>query len=181
MKADKATVQARIEDIARVILDGAMPFQIGPYLSAQEQAGEPPWKLAEGAKPLSSRHIRRLVRRAEALIAEAARTNRKRLLQRHLAQRRALYARAVQSGDVRAALACARDEAELLGLYPSKKTEVTGKGGGPAVLNIVEELTGRDPPAALDGITEEVVTHDGSTSTAADGSPPSRSASLPPQ
>ncbi len=116
MKADKVTVQARIEDVARVLLDGAMPFQIGPYVSGQETAGEPPWTLPEGAKPLSSRHIRRLVRRAEALIAEAARTNRKRLLQRHLAQRRALYARAVAAGDVRAALAVLDSEAKLEGL-----------------------------------------------------------------
>jgi hypothetical protein len=116
MKADKATVQARVEDIARVMLDGAMPFQIGPYVSEQERAGTPPWTLAEGAKPLSSRHIRRLVRRAEALIADAARTNRQKLLRRHLAQRRALYARAVAAGDVRAALAVLDSEAKLEGL-----------------------------------------------------------------
>src|SRR5262249_9528152 len=79
-------------------------------------AGTPPWAPAEGAKPLSSRHIRRLVRRAEALIADSARTNRRRLLQRHLAQRRSLYARAVAAGDVRAALAVLDSEARLEGL-----------------------------------------------------------------
>jgi hypothetical protein len=131
MKADKATVQARIEDIARVILDGAMPFQIGPYVAAQEQAGEPPWIIPENGKPLGIRHIRRYVRRAEALIADAARTNRTKLLRRHIAQRQALYARAVSQGDTRAALAVLRDLAELQGLYAPKESKNAGNSDQP--------------------------------------------------
>src|SRR5262245_5408513 len=115
-KASKATVQARVEDILRVLLDGAQPWDVRQYVSEKETAGEEPWKLAEGQRPLSERQLRRYVVRAEKLLAESCRTSRKKLLRRHLAQRRALFARAVNQGDVRAALAVADSEAKLLDL-----------------------------------------------------------------
>jgi hypothetical protein len=164
MKADKATVQARIEDLARIILDGAMPFQIGPYVSEREQAGEPPWTIPEDGKPLCSRHIRRLVRRAETLIAETVRTNRKNLLHRHLAQRRRLFRMAVAADDVRTALAVLDSEAKLAGLWDfevreaidSLRREMLARAGkGHAILDATdpdatpgpdEERPGNDPP-----------------------------------
>jgi hypothetical protein len=116
----------------------------------------------------------RYISRADKLIAESCRSSRKKLLRRHLAQRRNLFAKAILAGDYRTALAVARDEAELQGLYPAKKTEVTGKGGSPIVLEITEEVVQPKPPAALDPIAEEVVTH-------ADRPAPSQPASLPAQ
>jgi hypothetical protein len=54
--------------------------------------------------------------------------SRKKLLRRHLAQRRTLYARAVNNGELRTALAVARDEAELLGLYPARQIKAEHSG-----------------------------------------------------
>ena len=67
--------------------------------------------------------------RSDQLIAESCRSSRKKLLRRHLAQRRNLYAKAVSSGDYRTALAALRDEAELLSLYPPKKVAPTDPTG----------------------------------------------------
>jgi hypothetical protein len=124
MKATKATVRARVDDILRVILDGAEPWQIGPYVAEQEQAGAAPWTVPEGGKPLSRRQIRRYVSWAERLLAASCRTDRDKLLRKHAAQRRNLYARALNSGQLNVALAVLRDLAELQGLYPSADDEL---------------------------------------------------------
>jgi hypothetical protein len=71
----------------------------------------------------------RYIGRADKLIAESCRTSRKKLLHRHLAQRRNLFAKAVSAGDYRTALAVAKDEAELQGLYPPKKVAPTNPKG----------------------------------------------------
>src|SRR5262249_18034132 len=111
---------------------------------------------------------------------------RKQALRRHLAQRRNLYARALNKGDERTALAVLADLAELQGLYPPKGVRVTGKAGGPIVLHIVEEVVGRAPAAQPGPVVEEVVTR-GSNSTDSTGEPnpdgpaPPGAASLPPQ
>jgi hypothetical protein len=52
-------------------------------------------------------------------LAEAINRDQRQLLGRHLMQRRALYARALKTSDVRTALNVLRDEATLEGLYPS--------------------------------------------------------------
>jgi hypothetical protein len=120
MRATDATIRLRIEDVLRIRLDGAEGWDARRYVAEQEQAndgaGEPPWCIPEGGKPLSERQIRNYVRAADKLIDESCRKSRRRLLRRHLAQRRALYARAVSQGDIRAALAVLDSEAKLEGL-----------------------------------------------------------------
>jgi len=100
-KASKALIEQRVHDIARILLDGARPFEIRPYVSAQREAGEHPWKDGE---PLSPRQIRRYVRAATKLIEADCRIKRTRALRQHLAKRKSLYARAVQVGDLGTAL-----------------------------------------------------------------------------
>jgi hypothetical protein len=132
-KATKATARARVEDCARVIIDGAQFFQIREYVRERERDHADPWGVPEGGKPLSDSQIRRYCQRAEQLIGESCKADREATIRRHLAQRRALFARAVAKGDERTALACARDEAELLALYPAARHEVTGANGGPVL------------------------------------------------
>src|SRR5262245_17333502 len=122
MKATAATIRARVDDILRVLLDGAQPWDIRQYVSERETSGEAPWTVADGSKPLSERQISRYIRRAERQMAEGARTNRKRLMRYHVARRQALYARSVNKGDERTALAVLRDLAELEGLYGDELT-----------------------------------------------------------
>jgi hypothetical protein len=181
MKATNPQVHQRIEEVLRIRLDGAEFWDVREYVREKEQVEGSAWQLPAGRKPLSDATLWRYIGKADRLIAESCRSSRKKLLRRHLAQRRNLFAKALSAGDYRAALAAARDEAELQGLYPAKKAEVTGKGGTPIVLTVVEEVVGRAPAAALPGIVEEVV-NNGSSPPAGTNDPfASRAASLPPQ
>src|SRR5438094_8985432 len=118
MKATRATIRQRVEELLAIKLDGAEFWDIRQYVSEKQAAGEPPWAIPEGGRPLCDRTLWRYLAQADRLIAESCSEGRKKLLRRHLAQRRSLYAKAVSAGDVRAALAGLRDEAELLALYP---------------------------------------------------------------
>ena len=109
---------------------------------------------------VSDRQLQRYTAEADELLAQSLEDNRDRLMAYHFAARRALYARAMAAGDLSTASRILKDEAELLNLYATKRTEVTGKNGAPIVLNIHEVVTSREPSAALPVIREEVVTHD---------------------
>jgi len=116
-KATQAVVAQRVEDVLRIRLDGAEFWDVREY--AKEKAGEAgsPWELPADAKPLSDVTLWRYISRADKLIVESCRSSRKKLLRRHLAQRRNLYAKAVSQGDIRAALACLDSEAKMIGLF----------------------------------------------------------------
>jgi len=178
MKPTKATLQKRLEEILEIRLSGATFFDARRYLAEKEAAGEEPWTIPDGGRPVSERTLWRYLQQVDRMIAQTCREGRKRRIRLHIARRHNLYAKSVAQGDMRAALAVLRDLAELQGDYPSKKTELTGKAGGPIVLNITEEVTGKEAPVALDAIVEEVVTHDPS-SASPDDPPPSGPESVP--
>lgn len=114
----KNTVARRVEELLRIILDGAeVGWDLCEYVREQEQAEGSVWHVGEGDKPLSYSQIRRYAAKAEKLIAASCRAHRKKVLRRHLAQRRNLYAKAVSQGDIRAALSCLDSEAKMLGLF----------------------------------------------------------------
>jgi hypothetical protein len=115
-KPTKADLLARVEEVLRVRLDGAEFWDVREYVREKEQEGAPPWAVPEGGKPLSDGTLWRYIGRADRLIAESCRASRKKLLRRHLTQRRALFARALAAGDLRAALAALDSEARLLRL-----------------------------------------------------------------
>ncbi len=150
-KATKVQVQARVEEVLRIRLDGAEFWDVREYAREKEQEPGSAWKLKRGEKPLSDGQLWRYVARADQLLADSCRASRKKLLRRHLAQRRNLYAKAVGAGDTRTALAVLADEAQLLGLYPPKKSEITGKDGGPLQTATVE-LTEDERRAAIEAL-----------------------------
>jgi hypothetical protein len=125
MKATKAVVAQRIESVLRIRLDGAQLHDIRDYANAPEQG----WNVSDS-------QLRRYIAASDKLLAERLERDRDKLFARHVAQRQTLFARAVNSADFRTALATAKDEAELEGLYPPKKiapTDPTGDkeyGGG---------------------------------------------------
>ncbi len=118
MKATKAEIAGRVEEVLRIRLDGAQFHDIVQY-GAEKQ-----WGVGE-------RQLWKYVAASDRLLTKRLENDRDKLFARHVAQRRALYARAVNASDYRTALAVVKDEAELEGLYPSTKHEVTGKNGGP--------------------------------------------------
>lgn len=130
-KATKAQAMLRVTEVLRIRLSGAKLWDVTEYVSEAEQTEGSPWQLAEGETPLTERQIARYVEKADALIAESTRQSRKRSLARHLAQRADLYAKAVNAGDIRTALAVLDSEAKLRRLFPAARHEVTGKDGAP--------------------------------------------------
>jgi hypothetical protein len=132
-KATRAQTMLRTVEVLRIRLDGAALWDVTEYVREQEQTDGSPWKSAEGEKPLTERQIARYVQRADALIALSTRESRKRSLRRHLARREALYAKAVNAGDISAALAVLRDDAKLRGLYPPARTQLSGPHGTPLI------------------------------------------------
>src|SRR5262249_51983584 len=113
----KAQVEARVTDILRIRLDGAEFWDVREYVREMEQQEGSPWQLAEGQKPLSDSQLWRTTAKAEKEIAARCHPSRKRLLRRHLAQRRNIFGKAMSAGDYRAALAAVESEAKLEGLF----------------------------------------------------------------
>ena len=93
-KAESAEVARRVEEVLRIRLDGAQYHDVVQY------AAEKGWDLRE-------RQLREYMRRADDLLVERQERSRRRLLARHIAQREALFARAVNAADLRTALAIA--------------------------------------------------------------------------
>jgi hypothetical protein len=75
---------------------------------------------AENGWGLKDRQVRNYIRRADELLVERQDRGRRKVVARHLAQRQALYARALNAADHRTALAVLADEAKLRGLYPDR-------------------------------------------------------------
>jgi len=103
-KADTAEAARRVDEILRIRLDGAQFHDVVQF------AAEKGWDLQE-------RQVRTYIRRADGLLVERQEKSRRRLLARHLAQREALFARAVNAADLRTALAIADSTAKLQGLF----------------------------------------------------------------
>lgn len=144
-KPTKAAIAQRIEEVLRIRLDGAEFWDVREYAREMEAKEGSAWHLGDGDKPLSDGQLRRYLFRVDQMIAESCRASRKKLLRRHLAQRRNLYAKAISQGDVRAALAVLSDEAKLLGLYAPVKVAPTNPEGDQSY----EPLSDTETAAAL--------------------------------
>jgi hypothetical protein len=118
MKSDKTTIRARVEEVLQIRLRGAQHADIVRH--AEEQG----WSVGE-------RQLRSYIAQSDEILEETLEKDRQRLLNRHLAQRQTLYAYAFAAADYATARAILKDEAELLNLYPAKRTELTGANGGP--------------------------------------------------
>jgi hypothetical protein len=113
----------RVGELLRIRLDGAEWWDVLEFVRAEEAKEGSAFSPQGGKDPMSLSQIRRLTRKADVEIMQSGARNRKKLIRDHLAVRRNLYAKSVLAGDFRTALACKRDEAELLGLYPPKRVK----------------------------------------------------------
>ena len=98
----------RVDEILRIRIDGAQFHDVVQY------AAEKGWGLKD-------RQIREYMRRADALLVERRDRNRGQIIARRLAQREALYARAVNAADLRTALAVLDSADKLQGLFAQDK------------------------------------------------------------
>src|SRR5690606_39184955 len=104
VKADKSTIVRRINEVLRLVLVGGDFEDIRQYAEAQG------WGVFDP-------QLRRYQERAHQKFDQHTQHDQKQLLGRHLMQRRALYARALKSNEIRPALLVSRDEAKMHGLY----------------------------------------------------------------
>ena len=106
----------RVEEVYSIRLSGA------GFHDVREYAREKQWGVSDS-------QLYRYMQQADDLITDSLARDRPKLLDLHIGRRRTLYARCVESGDWRAALAVIRDEALLYRLYeppkvlPEKGTE----------------------------------------------------------
>jgi hypothetical protein len=111
-------VLKRVEEVFKLRLGGAEFADILQYASAPEQN----WNVSE-------RQIWNYVAAADQLVKERFDARAEHLLNRHLLQRRQLFAHAMGAGDFRTALTVLQDEAKLEGLYPATKIAPTTPDG----------------------------------------------------
>jgi hypothetical protein len=120
MRETDPILEQRVEEMLAIRLDGAKEWDARRYVAQKEAAAEAPWKVPEGGNPLSRRQIRNYIREADRRIARSTQATRRRRIARHIAFREKLYARAVNKGDERTALAILDSLAKLLDLLPSE-------------------------------------------------------------
>ena len=141
-KSTKLVVRQRVEEIFRLRLGGAEFHDIREYADAtKDPEGKPrqPWGV-------SDTQLRRYIAKADALCKERFDAHAPHLLNRHLLQRRQLYAHAMGAGDFATALRVLQDEARLEGLYPPTKIAPTNPNGDQEYAG---GLTDADRAAAL--------------------------------
>lgn len=128
-KSTQIEVAQRVEEILRIILDGAQFHDIAQY------AAEKGWGVGE-------RQIRSYMNKAYELLVARQEQDRPQIIARHLSQRAALAARAINAADYRTALAILNDEAKLRGLYPEQEAKDLAKLAADLAIKVVE-LEGR--------------------------------------
>jgi hypothetical protein len=136
MKSTKAEVRKRVEEVFKLRLGGAEFADIREYARAPEQN----WNVSDS-------QLWRYIQASDKLTKERFDARAEHLLNRHLLQRRTLYAHALGAGDHRTALSVLQDEAKLEGLYPATRSELTGQRGGPVRLTLEDLLA----PASQEG------------------------------
>ena len=117
------TIARRVDEILRIRLDGAEFWDVREYVREKEKEAGSAWEVKPDGKPLTHSTIWRYIRRTNLLISQSCGASRDKLIQRHLAKRRNVYAKAIGQGDLRTALATLVDETKLLGLYPRDDAE----------------------------------------------------------
>ena len=114
MKSTKAEAQKRVEEVLSLRLLGAEFLDIRQHASAQK------WDV-------SDRQLWRYIAAGDELLARTLERDREKLFRRHIAQRRALYARTMAASDYSTAARILKDEAELCNLYPHELNELIEK------------------------------------------------------
>src|SRR5689334_2350464 len=122
MKSDRATVKRRVEAVLQIRLAGAEFADIREYAAEEDPETGRPWNVSDS-------QLWRYIQAGDELLARRLDRDRERNLNRHLAQRRALYARCLAAGDFGNARLLLADEAKLLNLYPADRPERAGDKG----------------------------------------------------
>jgi hypothetical protein len=85
--------------------------------------------------------IRKWVQKADKAIETYHDKRRKVVLRRHLSRVSFLYGKAVENGDIKAALSCLQHQAKVVGLYAPDRVAHTDTKGNDLPVTFVEVLT----------------------------------------
>lgn len=146
MKLSKIEYNARVEEVFEIVILGAEFADIKKY------AAEKGWAITD-AEAL------RYQAAALQLCSDRLSRNRDTAIARHIMQRRALYARAIESGDWGTALSIARDEARLLGLYdptPETNTDAERAAAEAKIISRLAEIAERAGAAGSQRIIAQI-------------------------
>ncbi len=127
-RAETPLVQARVDEVTRLRLEGYERRDVQGFVREQEQRPGSLWHEA-GTPPMSITAVDNYLSKADDSLREKHDRTRQHARRRHLAQRRHLYRRLVAKGEEADAAKILKDEAEMLGLYPPKKTAETDARG----------------------------------------------------
>lgn len=127
IKSTRRVVQLRIAYIMKMRLAGAEWYDLIKLVNANSDEPREPLPDGPGAEPwnVSRRTMERYVQLANRWMVKYADRDREATIVRHVAQRRALFNNAVDTGDYRLALSVLDSEAKLLGLYPKNPSAMT--------------------------------------------------------
>lgn len=147
MKATQAQVEQRVSEILKLRIAGAEFADIREYAIAQE------WGVSDS-------QLWRYVAKSDEAMAKAMEKDRGKLLARHLMQRRLLYAKALETGDWRGALAALKDEADLERLYdpPALDTPTMPLGNAAEVVKALAQTVNDLLAGQLDARTAGAIT-----------------------
>jgi hypothetical protein len=120
-KPTNAIVRRRLEQLLRIRLRGAQFADVRQFADEADPETGRPWLTKEG-KPISDRQLKRYCQQSDQLLDKHLEKNFQMLFNRHRGRCQELYALALESGDIRGALAVAQEEARLLNLYPKEPT-----------------------------------------------------------
>ncbi len=126
-KPTRAEKSARIREVQGQILDGTPDPEIWDYLCSEHG--------------LCVRSAQRYTREAWASLKVEIEADRDKLLASHLAMRRTVFLRAMRENTLKVAVMVLKDEAQLLGLYPTDRHTII-KG---------EQMEGAAGDTGLDG------------------------------
>ena len=125
----RAETSRRTALVAELVIAGSRGHDVLAWSMQTDVATGRPWNV-------TLRACQKMVARAYAYIADDCERNRDKLMGRHVAQRQAIYRQAMAGGDYGAALAAAKDEAALQGLYPK---EASAPAQAPVQINLIAE------------------------------------------
>lgn len=147
MKATQAQIEERVSAVLKLRVAGAEFDDIRQY-AAENQWG------------VSDRQLWRYVEKSDEAMAKALEKDRGKLLARHLMQRRLLYAKALETGDWRGALAALKDEADLQRLYdpPTSAAPAVPLGTAADVVTALAQVVNEVLAGQLDARTAGTLT-----------------------
>jgi hypothetical protein len=159
MKSTRAETEKRVAEVLNLRLLGA------EFRDIKAHAEQAEWNVRD-------RQLWRYIRKGDRLLARTLERDREKLVNRHVAQRRGLYARAMAVSDYGTALRVLQDEARLLNLYPEQRLQLGSKNGAPLVqLNIEEVIVNRQDVADVKALDAPPLLPNGQAGEPTNGHP----------